>query len=170
MTEIVLGDGEARADVNFGWDFQFLPMMPDYLTPTPTPALLSFGKPEISTDTLYFYGPNSRSDCGPKEVRFQIGLSSSAGVANVLFFARLKEQSSGRLGAWSTGVSMTPLGNNTYEITLWSENIPDVRTFGESWLQYQFVALDKAGGAIVRSEVFWNVTVKRCEYKPGGVN
>jgi CSLREA domain-containing protein len=168
--EIVLGDGEARADVNFGWDYQFLPAMPDYLTPTPTPALIAFGKPKVSTETLYFYGPNARSDCGPKEVKFQIGLSSTAGVANVLFFARLKEQSSGRLGAWSDGVSMTPIGNNLYEITLWSENIPDVRSFGESWLQYQFVALDKAGAAIARSEVFWNVTLLRCEYKPGAVN
>jgi len=169
MTEIVLGAGEARADVNFGWDFQFLPMMPDVEpTVTPTPALISFGKPEISTDKLYFYGPNAKSDCGPKEVRFQIGLSSSAGVANVLFYARLKEQSTGRLGAWTSGVSMTPIGGNRYEITLWAENIPDVRTFGESWLQYQFVALDKAGGAIVRSEVFWNITLLHCEYKPRG--
>ncbi len=169
MTEIVLAGGEARADVNFGWDYQFLPGMPDYVTPTPTPALLSFGKPVVSTETLYFYGPNSGRDCGPRQVTFQVGLSSTEGVANVLFFARLKEQSSGRLGAWSDGVSMTPLGNNTYEITLWSENIPDVRTFGESWLQYQFVALDKAGAAIARSEVFWNVTLLRCEYKPGGL-
>ncbi|MBN2084130.1 MAG: CSLREA domain-containing protein [Anaerolineales bacterium] len=167
MTEIVLGEGEARADVNFGWDFQFLPMMPDVEpTATPTPALISFGKPVVSAETIYFYGPNAKSDCGPKEVKFQIGLSSTKDVANVLFFARLKEQSSGRLGAWTDGVSMTPIGNNQYEVTLWAENIPDVRTFGESWLQYQFVALDKAGQAIVRSEVFWNVTLLHCEYKP----
>jgi CSLREA domain-containing protein len=168
LTEIVLGDGEARADVNFGWDFQFLPMMPDVEpTDTPSPAPISFGKPEISTDKLYFYGPNSRSDCGPKEMKFRIGLSNTADVANVLFYARLKEQSTGRLGAWSEGISMTPLGNNQYEITLWAENIPEVRTFTEAWLQYQFVALDKAGQALVRSEVFWNVTLLRCEYKPG---
>jgi hypothetical protein len=166
-TEIVIGESEERLDINFGWDYQFLPAWTEpETTPTPTPALPAFGKPEISTDKLYFFGPNSRSDCGPKEVRFQIGLSSTAGVANVLFFARLKEQSSGRLGAWTEGVSMTPLGNNQYEITLWAENIPDVRTFGESWLQYQFVALNKAGQALVRSEVFWNVTVLRCGYNP----
>ncbi|MGB7539394.1 MAG: choice-of-anchor Q domain-containing protein [Anaerolineales bacterium] len=168
QSEIVLADGEVRADINFGWDYQFLPAWTEpESTPTPTPAPINFGKPVVSTETLYFYGPNRASNCGPKEVTFQVGLSSGAGVANVLFFARLKEQSSGRLGAWTSGVSMTPIGNNQYVFTLLAEDIPDARTFGESWLQYQFVALDNAGGAIVRSEVFWNITLLRCEYKPG---
>jgi CSLREA domain-containing protein len=168
QTEIVLTAGEMHPDANFGWDYQFLPAWtePDS-TPTPTPAMISFGKPTVSTETLYFPGPNTRLACGPKEVKFQIGLSSSKGVANVLFFARLKEQSTGKLGAWSDGVSMTPIGNNQYEITLWAENIPEVRAFTEAWLQYQFVSLDAAGQVIIRSEVFWNITLLRCAGKTG---
>jgi len=168
QTEIVLTAGEMHPGANFGWDYQFLPAWtePDS-TPTPTPAMISFGKPTVSTETLYFPGPNTRLACGPKEVKFQIGLSSVEGVANVLFFARLKEQSTGKLGAWSDGVSMTPIGNNQYEITLWAENIPEVRAFTEAWLQYQFVALDAAGQVIVRSEVFWNITLLRCIGKTG---
>jgi CSLREA domain-containing protein len=167
-TEVVLGDGGVRADVNFGWDYQFLPTMPDYVTPTPTSSPVSFIKPEVSTDKLYYYGPNYARDCGPREVTFEVGLTSAKGVANVYLYVRLKEQSSNRLGAWSTGMAMTPIGNNRYRFTLLAEDIPDVRTFGESWLQYQFVALDSGGNAVVRSEVFWNVTVLHCEYKPGG--
>ncbi|MBN2084131.1 MAG: CSLREA domain-containing protein [Anaerolineales bacterium] len=166
QTEIVIGDGEVRPDIHFGWDFQFLPAWtePD-TTPTPTPATISFGKPTVSTDTLYFPAANTRAACGAREVQFQIGLSSTQGVANVLFFARLKEQSDGRIGAWSEGVSMTPIGNNQYVYTLQAEDLPEVRTFTEAWLQYQYVALDKAGQVIVRSEVFWNITLLRCAFK-----
>jgi CSLREA domain-containing protein len=171
LFEVVLGAGEARTGVNFGWDYQFLPAWTEpESSPTPTPAPISFTKPAASVDKLYYYGPKAGRNCGPREVTFQVGLTSTKGVANVLFFARLKEQSSGRLGAWTSGVSMTPVGNGQYTVTLLAENIPDVGTFGESWLQYQFVALDKAGQAIVRSEVFWDVTVLPCEYKPGGAN
>jgi hypothetical protein len=87
-------------------------------------------------------------------------------VANVNLFLRLKEQSSGKLGAWTSGIPMNPAGNNLYLATVPAEDIPDVKTFGESWVQYQFVALDKAGAAIARSEVFWNITFARCEYRP----
>jgi CSLREA domain-containing protein len=168
QTEIVLGDGEAHAGVNFGWDYQFLPTMPDYLTPTPTTASVTFSKPILSTETLYFFGPNSPGNCGPNQVKFTIGLSSLAGVANVNLFVRLKEQSSGRLGAWSGGLPMTPIGNNQFTATLLAEDVPEVRTFLEAWLQYQFVALDKAGNPVARSDVFWNITLLRCEYRPGG--
>jgi hypothetical protein len=61
---------------------------------------------------------------------------------------------------------MTPIGNNQYEITLRAEDTPEVRSFTKSCLQYRFVALDKAGQAIVRSEVFWNIALLHCEYKP----
>jgi hypothetical protein len=170
QTEVVLGSGAVRSDVNFGWDFQFLPTMPDYLTPTPTLSPIFFTKPVISTDKIWFYGPNSAGNCGPKEVTFTIGLSSTEGVANVNLFVRLKEQSSGTLGPWSNGIPMALIGNNQYRVTLLSEDIPDVGDFTEAWLQYQFAALDKSGNAIVRSDVFWDITLQRCEYKPGGRN
>ena len=169
LAEIVLGEGEVRADINFGWDYQFLPIWtePDATpTPTRTPAPASFGKPWVSTENIFFAGPNAGPSCDPREVKFQIGLSSLEGVANVNLFVRLKEQSSGRLGAWSSGIPMSPTGDKQFLVTLLAEDIPDVRTFGESWLQYQFVALDASGAAIVRSEVFWNITLSRCEYKP----
>jgi hypothetical protein len=169
MAEIVLGDGEVRSNVHFGWDYQFLPAWTEpEATPTPTrtPAPASFGKPAFSTDHLYFYGPNSAGDCGPREVRFQIGLSSLEGVANVNLFVRLKDQASGGLGSWSSGIPMPAIGNNQFVVTLLAEDIPDVRTFAEAWLQYQFVALDKSGKGVVYSEVYWNITLSRCEYKP----
>jgi hypothetical protein len=84
---------------------------------------------------------------------------------NVNLFARLKEQSSGKLGGWTNGIPMASIGKNQFAATLLAEDIPDVKTFGESWVQYQFVALDKGGNAVARSEVFWNITFSRCEYR-----
>jgi CSLREA domain-containing protein len=167
QTEVVLGAGDARTDVNFGWDFQFLPApeVPES-TPTPTPAPLSFVNPWVSTKELFFAGPNALPDCGPRQAKFQIGLSSLEGVANVNLFVRLKEQSSGKLGAWTSGIPMNPIGNNLYLTTVLAEDIPEARTFGPSWVQYQFVALDAGGNAVGRSEVYGNMTFAQCGYRP----
>jgi CSLREA domain-containing protein len=167
QAEITLADAETHPGANFGWDYQFLPAWSGPAdTPVPSAAPIAFEKLWTSTDHLYFAGPKASSDCGPREVKFQIGLSSTKGVANVLLFARLKDQASGQLGAWISGISMAPIGNNLYAATLLAEDLPEVNSFTEAWLQYQFVALDKNGEAIVRSEVFWNITFSRCEYKP----
>jgi CSLREA domain-containing protein len=168
QTEVTLTPGEIRPDVNFGWDFQFLPE-PLGPTPTPTPAAapIFFLDPWVSTEHVYFAGPNDGPTCDPREVKFQVGLSSLEGVANVNLFVRLKEQSSGMLGGWSNGIPMNSIGNNQFLVTLLAEDIPDVKTFGESWLQYQFVALDKNGETVAHSEVFWDVTLSRCGRLPG---
>jgi hypothetical protein len=60
---------------------------------------------------------------------------------------------------------MNPAGNNLYLATVLAEDIPGAKTFGESWVQYQFVVLDKGGNAIARSEVFWNLIFAPCEYR-----
>jgi CSLREA domain-containing protein len=162
QTEITLAAGEIHPDVNFGWDYQFLPMMPDYLTPTPTPAALSFINPRISTEHVYYSPSFSNRHCGPTEVEFRVGLSSLKGVANVLLFVRLKEQSSGLLGEWADGIPMSSTGDGQFLATVYAENIPGAQTFGESWVQYQFVALNAGGEAIVHSEVFWNLAFSPC--------
>jgi CSLREA domain-containing protein len=164
--EIVLGAGDVLTDVNFGWDYQFLPVWsgPDP-TPTPTPVSFSFINPWISTDRVYYQPSYSNYQCDPTEVKFQIGLSNSEGVANVNLFVRLKEQSSGMLSEWSSGIPMNPNGTNLYMVTVLAEDIPGSRTFGESWVQYQFVALDKGGNALARSEVYWNLIFAPCGYR-----
>ena len=166
--EIVLAAGEIRSDVHFGWDFQFLPAWTGSApspTPTPTPAALSFIDPWISTDHIYYSPSFSNYQCDPKEAEFRVGLSSLEGVANVLLFVRLKEQSSGTLGEWADGIPMSPAGDSRFNATVYAENIPGADTFGESWVQYQFVALNTAGEALARSEVFWNLTFSPCGYR-----
>jgi CSLREA domain-containing protein len=165
-TEILLGAGETLIDVNFGWDYQFLPAWEGPVTtPTPTPMPFSFINPWISTDRVYYQPSYSNYQCDPAEVMFRIDLSNSEGVANVNLFVRLKEQSSGILSEWSSGVPMSSIGNNQYQVTLPGEDIPGSRTFSESWVQYQFVALDAGGNALARSEVFWNLTFAPCGFK-----
>jgi CSLREA domain-containing protein len=137
---------------------------PPALTPTTTqtPVSLQFLGRWISTDHVYFYG----AECGPTEVQFRIRLSSVEGVANVNLFVRLKEKSSGKLGAWSGGIPMASIGDNQYSAAVLAEDVPDAETFGESWLQYQFAALDENGKPIARSEVYGDITLSRCG-KPG---
>jgi hypothetical protein len=166
VAEITLAPGEIRTDVNFGWDHQFLPMWSGPTpTPTPTPTALSFIDPWISTDHLYYAPSFSNYQCDPVEAEFRVGLSSLDGVANVLLFVRLKEQSSGILGEWADGIPMSPAGDGRLNAMVYAENIPGADTFGESWVQYQFVALNAAGDALARSEVFWNLTFSPCGYR-----
>ena len=167
--EIVLSAGEIRSDVHFGWDYQFLPVWTGSApspTPTPTPTAFSFLNPWISTDHVYYAPSFSNYKCDPTEAQFRIGLSSLKGVANVLLFVQLKEQSSGMLGGWSDGMPMDPVGNGQFLATVYAENIPGADTFGESWVQYQFVALDDGGETLARSEVFWNLTFSPCGRPP----
>jgi hypothetical protein len=163
QTDIVLTAGEIHPGANFGWDYQFLPAWtgPE-TTPTPTSVPLSFIDPWISTDHIYYVPPFSNYQCDPKEAEFRVGLTSLEGVANVLLFVQLKEQSSGNLGGWTDGIPMNPAGNGQFTAMVYAENIPGAETFGESWVQYQFVALDKNGEALARSEVFWNLTSSPC--------
>jgi CSLREA domain-containing protein len=128
------------------------------LTLTPTSVSPQFLNRWISTDHVYFYG----AECGPTEVQFQVQLTDADGVANVDLFVRLREKSSGKLGVWSGGIPMAPIGDNRFAAAVPAEDIPDVQNMGESWLQYQFVALDASGEAVVRSEVYGDVTVSRC--------
>ncbi len=163
QTDIVLTAGEIHPGANFGWDYQFLPAWtgPE-TTPTPTSVPLSFIDPWISTDHIYYVPPFSNYQCDPKEAEFRVGLTSLEGVANVLLFVQLKEQSSGNLGGWTDGIPMSPAGNGQFTAMVYAENIPGAETFGESWVQYQFVALDKNGEVLARSEVFWNLTSSPC--------
>jgi CSLREA domain-containing protein len=140
---------------------------PPALTPTarPTPALPSFLSRSVSTDTVYYYG----ADCGPTEVTFGVQLNGAENVAAVNLFVRLKEKSSGKLGAWSAGIPMASAGVGKYAATVAAEDVPGVQDLGESWLQYQFVALDASGEVLVRSDVYGDVTALRCG-KAGAAN
>lgn len=42
-------------------------------------------------------------------------------------------------------------------------DLPDYKNFTDAWLQYQFVVYDAGQNKIGMSDVFGNVSVKRCK-------
>ncbi len=138
-------------------------------TPTPTPAVtltlgatsprLGFLSPRISADHFFYYGT-----CSPQQVMFQIGVTDPDQVFSMGLFVRSKEKSSGSLNPWGS-FAMSPIGGGKYSFTLMSGDVPNYNAFAEAWLQYQFVANDKDGKPILRSDVFRDITLSRCDQK-----
>jgi len=139
------------------------PTLAPSLTPTSTGASagLSFLLPKFSTDHFYYYS----AACGPEQVTLQIGVSDPAQVFSMGLFVRSVEKSSNTPSAWSGGFAMIPAGGGFYSFTLLSEDVPGYNAFAEAWLQYQFVANDKDGNPILRSAVFGDITLSRCDKK-----
>jgi CSLREA domain-containing protein len=128
-------------------------------TPSTTVAALRFLQPKLSTDHFFYYGT-----CSPQQVMFQIGVSDPAQVFSMGLFVRSKEKSSGTLNPWGS-FAMIPAGGGKYTFTLMSGDVPNYSAFTEAWLQYQFVANDAGGNPILRSDVFSEITLSRCDQK-----
>ncbi len=57
---------------------------------------------------------------------------------------------------------MSKLASTKFLFNLTLDKLPDYGKFTDAWLQYQFVAYDKAQKEIGRSDVFSNVSFGRC--------
>jgi hypothetical protein len=107
-----------------------------------------------------FYG---RGGCTPNEVRIGVEIGDPPEpVSYVLLFVRLSDTQTGEKGAWNEGLSMHSSGENTYFYDLLAEDVPDYQDFADAILQYQFVAYNGAQEEFGRSEVYGDVSVKRC--------
>jgi hypothetical protein len=162
---VILGDGEPRSGIIFGWDYQFLPSPP---TPTPTPAFTPtftltpppapFFKVAVKPNHIYYRGTN----CGDMEAQFQVQVSDPAKVAGVWLFVRLKNKNGEDTTDWSGALIMTPMGSGWYSYMLLSEDIPKFTAFRDAWVQYQFVAYDKSFAEVARTDVLWDVELSAC--------
>jgi hypothetical protein len=59
-------------------------------------------------------------------------------------------------------LTMHSSGENTYFYDLLAEDVPHYQDFADALLQYQFVAYNGMQAEIGRSEVYGDVSVKRC--------
>jgi CSLREA domain-containing protein len=125
-------------------------------TAAPTSSGMQF-KPSVSP-TQFFYG-----GCPPDRTDVTLDVVNSPEDINyVLLFVRVMEKNSGAAGAWGDGLSMSKLGPTKFFFTLMANKVPDGDKFADAWLQYQFVAYNKAQKEIGRSGVFWDVSFGRC--------
>ena len=107
-----------------------------------------------------FYG---RGGCTPNEVRIGVEIGDPPEpISYVLLFVRLMESNTGEKTAWDGGWTMLASGKNHYFYNLLVEDIPEYTKFPEAVLQYQFVVYNKAQEKIGYSEVFGDISVKRC--------
>jgi CSLREA domain-containing protein len=127
---------------------------------TPTAAPTSGGmqfKPSVYPGE-FFYG-----DCTPD--RTDIGvevINPPEEISYLLLFVRLVDQKTGAATAWSEGLTMSNLGKNKFFFTLMATKIPDYDKFENAWLQYQFVAYNKAKKKIGASDVYGDVAFRKC--------
>ncbi|HEY5118326.1 MAG TPA: right-handed parallel beta-helix repeat-containing protein, partial [Anaerolineales bacterium] len=128
--------------------------------PTPTPAPTSGGmqfKPTVNP-MAFFYG-----GCAPASADFSlVVLDPPEPIDYTLLFVRVVDKKSGAAGAWSEGLSMAMLGPTKFFFKLTLDKLPDYDKFTDAWLQYQFVAYNKAQKEIGRSDVFGDVSFGRC--------
>ncbi len=147
----------------------FTPTAAATATPTPAATLtlgatsprLGFLPPKFSINHFWYYS----GACGPQEVQLQIGVTDPSQVFTMGLFVRSVEKSTNTPNPWSEGFAMSPIGGGFYSFTLPAIKVPGYNAFPEAWLQYQFVANDKGGNPILRSDVFADITLSRCDQK-----
>ena len=135
------------------------------LTPTPTqtqPATIAFGQPQVSTHVFEY-----KYDClpDPAEVTLQVALPDSPAGIFVFFFFRVKILPGNTYTEWNNGLPMTALGGSQYKITINSQDIPGVTTLkgAQAEFQYQFVATSKEGAILLKSPVYSDIQLQRCQ-------
>jgi CSLREA domain-containing protein len=127
------------------------------ITPTPTPAAMSF-KPFFDPSEI-LYGPR----CTPDTVRLSVEIGNPPEpIAYVLLFVRLMNKETGEKTAWGGGMTMIAAGKNTYYYDLMSYDVPEYSAFESAWLQYQFVVYNKAEEKIGYSDVYGDISFLRC--------
>jgi trimeric autotransporter adhesin len=125
-------------------------------TPAPTSGGMQF-QPTVNP-MAFFYG-----GCTPASADFTLDvIDPPEPIDYTLLFVRVVDKKSNQAGAWSQGLSMSKLSATKFFFTLTLDKVPDYEKFTDAWLQYQFVAYNKAQQEIGRSEVFADVTLGKC--------
>jgi hypothetical protein len=132
------------------------------ITPTPTRTLSPIVFDPVNFSSEVMYSRYGRS-CTPKQLTIQVKVSPPELVYSLGLFYRLVEKEGTNATQWGGGYAMIPQGGGWYQLTILSEDFPDISKWGhDAWLEIQFVANGKDGQPIARSVVYRNVSVARC--------
>jgi hypothetical protein len=133
------------------------------ITPTPTPAAMTF-KP-FADPHEFFYGAR----CTPDRVRISVEIGNPPEpIGYVLLFVRLMDKATGEKTDWGGGFTMLTSDHRVFYYDLLAYDVPKYNSFESAVLQYQFVVYNKAEAKIGYSEVFGDVTLKRCSPSAAG--
>jgi len=143
----------------------FTPTRTRTFTPTNTRTITpppSFGSPQLSTNEVYYYG----SSCSPDSVTIRIFAQHPAGILAMVFFHRLHEIGGSQDSGWSSGLSMSAIGNNMYSLTVSGDRLVSGTGFSSSaQVSYQFVIQPKSGKNS-NSRVYTDLYLYPCDYSP----
>ncbi len=123
-----------------------------------TPAEVRFKNYTHNVDTFYYGAPS----CGTNAITINTDVTHTENVAYVIVFVRFKDQTSDQMTAWDTGYTMQKLDEDSYRITLQSQNLDQYDTYNFETMSYQFVTLDKDKKISGRSLVFDDIHLERC--------
>lgn len=130
-------------------------------TPTPHPTLppAELVKQSPSTNKVYYEG----TSCSPQNVTFRVRASHPYGIDGLLFFYRLRDQSTGNQTGWSSGDTMFFEGDGLYSLIRSGNQLAQLGSFDgtNATVSYQFV-LQPSQGETVRSAVFNDLTLSKC--------
>lgn len=98
---------------------------------------------------LFYYG----GTCAPQQVGVKIRVDAE-NIYNVVLFHRLHNRETGEKTEW-VAVSMTSLGDDTYERVVYAADVPEAGYITSSFFQVQIVATDEDGNHIFRTDVIF---------------
>lgn len=125
--------------------------------PTATPMPVDTPTPEGVSSGIFVNITRSTDRislrCPPSEVTFNLSVTDTY-VTAVEFYYRMEDKVSSEISEWKHAGSMQDLGDGNYTFTFQALDVhPDLRP-REGWLDYQFVAVNKYGDVVGRSEKF----------------
>ncbi|HXD08759.1 MAG TPA: hypothetical protein VN653_01750 [Anaerolineales bacterium] len=89
--------------------------------------------------------------CAPRDITFNVTAQNND-IRDVVFYYRVVDLKRLYPSEWKAFGKMVANGSGTFNLTFTGENIhPDIRIDG-SWLDFQFVGLNKTGDVVDRSE------------------
>jgi hypothetical protein len=124
------------------------------LTLSPTSQAVTFA-PDVNPKLFYKHG----SGCDPTVLYLNVGVTGN--VFSVVVFLRVYNFDTYEpISDWNSGIAMTPQGGGRFALTLNSTHFPPPLPFVSARAGYQFVATDKSGGTLARSQVYYDVTLQ----------
>jgi hypothetical protein len=130
-------------------------------TPTPTVAGPGLASVSLSDHQVYWGG----GGCQPDAFTITASVSDPGQVTAAIFFYRLEDAGTHALGDWSQGDAMNPQGGGVYQLSRRGSDLEQSTRFAQAYVHYQ-IALQTGSGAIVRSQVFSDLSLSLCSSGP----
>jgi hypothetical protein len=128
---------------------------------TDTPIAMIF-KPTVDPNEIFW------GRCDPSKVRISVEiLNPPEPIGYVLLFVRLWDEKGGKKTDWGGGLTMLGGVKNIFYYDLSAYDVKGYNEFASAVLQYQFVAYNKGREMIGRSDVFGDISFKKCGSAPG---